>query len=526
MPDTGALEAIFADLDEPGSPGGTVAVSKDGDVVATASFGRASIEHAVANRRDTVFYIASTSKQFVACSIVMLEAEGKLSLDDDIREYIPELSYDEPIRVFHLVHHTSGIRDKYALGAIGGLPEESYSTDEGTMRLLSRQRTLNFPPGSQFMYSNSGYFLLAQIVERVSGTPLRAFTEQRIFGPLGMKSTLFRDDPGTIVANKASGYRRSAEGDWRLAEYTWPSLGAGGVFSTVDDLARWDRALYGGFLEPADLPQRMVRTRPLTSGEPNPYGFGLVDDTYRGLRCVHHAGGVSGYNADFVRFPDEKLTVICLTNTSASGASMRARRVADLYLGDALEPVTAPAGIRDDVVPDTGLVSGLFLSDDEASVIEVIVAEGGVAARVGGQRVPLQVVTPATLVGPVGSEISFDAEGLSILVPGASKARRYNRIDVDEAGPPADVAGLYVSDELGTQLEISLNGRDVEIARDGGPRKTLRPVGGDRFVWDVEALSSSFEVPVFVVRGAGGHPSALRVNFDRALGTLFTRLAR
>ena len=525
------IDGIFSDLNQTGSPGATCAVVKDGEVIHTASFGEASIEHSVPNRENTIFYIASTSKQFAACSIALLEADGALTLDDDIREYIPELKgFSETIRVHHLVHHTSGIRDKYALGAIGGLAEESYTTDAGTLRLLGAQKTLNFPPGSRYMYSNSGYFLIAQIVERISGEPLREFTQKRIFGPAGMNDTVFREDPGLIIKNKASGYQRRQEGGWRLAEYTWQSLGPGGVFTTVGDLAKWDAALYGGVLEPSNLHEMMLRTRPFTDGKPNNYAFGLTLGKHRGLETVSHGGGVSGYSAEFLRYSEQRLTVICLANTSAAGSGMRARKIAELYLSDQMEsrPHSTPSDEkRQPEIAFDAKFAGLYVSLDQTSLAEVRVEEGAVSIKASGQNIPLTPIDPNRVSSPMGFEILFDEESFTLQSPESDEERRrYARLT-----PPIELekellglAGVYRSDELSREIEIKQESDGWTIARDHEKAQPLRYLGNDLFSWPVRGLSMEFELPVALVRDSEGKPVALKISMDRALGNLFHRM--
>jgi CubicO group peptidase (beta-lactamase class C family) len=531
VPDpTNQVHEIFTDLDQKGSPGATCAVVKEGEVIHTASFGEASIEHGVPNRENTVFYIASTSKQFVACSIALLETSGAVSLEDDVRDYVPELKgLDEPILVYHLVHHTSGIRDKYALGVIGGLPEESYSTDEGTLRLLGAQRTLNFPPGSRYMYSNSGYFLLAQIVERVSGEPFEEFTQKRIFGPAGMNDTLFRKDSGMVIPNRASGYQRREE-EWRLAEYTWESLGPGGVFTTVGDLAKWDAALSGGILEPSNLHELMLRTPPLSDGKSNNYAFGLTLGKHRGLNTVSHGGGVSGYNAEFLRYPDQRLTVICLANTSAAGAGMRARRVADLFLGEHMEARPAPEEAGDEPTETDNALdtkfAGLYLSEDQTSFVEVRVDGGKLSLKAGSQNIPLRTIASNRAASPMGFEVVFEDDSFSLHSQDSDEEkRRYSRvIPPDERQSElGDIEGFYRSEELSRDIEIRKEGSGWTIARDFEKPQPFQYLGNDLFSWPVKALSTDFQVPVVLVRDDDGKPNALTISMDRALGNVFHR---
>jgi len=506
------LEGVLDGMN-PEGPGAAVAVVRNGEVTDFAAKGLANIEHRVPITRETVHYLASTSKQFVATSIALLEADGKLSIEDEVAGYVPEIAkLPERVCIFHVLHHTSGIRDKYALAAIGGLPEDSYATDAGTLKLLSGQRTLNFPPGSRFMYTNSGYFLLAQIVARVSGCSFREFTQARIFGPLGMRSSLFRDDPDEPLAHRASGHSRGPDGDWRLTEYRYSSLGPGGAWSTVDDLARWTAALDRD--EPLAV-ERLLRTRPLTDGSPNPYAFGLTVGEYRGRRVQQHAGGVQGHTADFLRFPEEGVAVICFANGGASAPEL-SRRAADVALG--LEPVT-PAVERPEVSPDVETLRGTYVDGDEAGVITVEETDGNVSVRLGRLSLPVRVVGPTELAGPAGIVMTGTGAEL-VLRTGGGDEMRFSRVTPPSTPLSAADAGTYVSDELGVALELT---SDARLSRDGSEPSALQPISDDLYIWTMSVLGQSDEIPVRVLRDAGDAATALRLSMSRALDVRFTR---
>jgi len=510
-----ALADVLSGID-PDGPGAALAIVRNGEVADFAARGLANVEHDIPIGRETVHYLASTSKQFVACSIALLEADGKLSIEDDVRDYMPELSrLPETVQIFHLVHHTSGIRDKYALATIGGLPEESYATDAGTLALLSRQRTLNFPPGSRFMYSNSGYFLLAQIVARVSGCSFREFASERIFRPIGMSSTLFRDDPDEPIAHRASGHRAGPDGTWRLAEYRYPSLGPGGAWSTADDPPRWTTALDRDEPLPLDRPPR---TRPLTGGSPNTYGFGLVASEYRGRRVQEHAGGVQGHTADFVRFPDEGVTVVCFANGGTSAPTL-SRRAADVAFGDA---VSEAPDERPQVEPDTASLCGVYCDADEAGVITIETSDDGLSVRYGRIALPVHVVGPRELEGPAG--LTFNADDGGLMLRGAdSFGIRFNRLP--GVTRPAGVGdrGRFVSDELDVVLEVDVEGAEVRVSRNGGEPSVLRAVADNLYLWPTSALGQDADVPLRIVRDDSGRAVALRAGTGRAIGVEFVR---
>lgn len=523
------VRELIADFDNDGSPGGVLAVIQQGDVVFALPFGMASIEHAVANSRETVFYIASTSKQFVGASIALLEYDGVLDIDDDIRKYVPEMfEFDPPLRIHHLLHHTSGLRDKYALAAVGGLGEQTYATDEGSLELLRAQRSLNFEPGSRMMYSNSNYFLLAQIVERVSGLGFEEFTRTRLFEPIGMAHTRFRSDSSVVIPRRASGYRRGADGAWRVSEYTMNSLGPGGVVTTVDDLAKWSTVFFDKPLDPPDLAERITRTRPFNNGRANSYAFGLTAGEHLGRRSISHAGGVGGFAAEMVHFPDEGFTVVCLANTSAVPAAVKARQLAALWLGEAAGATTADG---EDDAPDPAAVSpdpafkGTYLSADEDSFLRLEFGDdGNLVAVVGTVRVTVRAVGRDRLATPMGTEVELTADGIGFRSPGSDEVVPYARVGDDAAASGDEIIGRYRSEELDVVLEAGRGPDGLTLAWPRSKPIPLRALGSDLFATTASAVGTEMQAPVRLLRDDSGAPAALQISTSRALRNRFDRV--
>src|SRR5918998_675461 len=239
------VDAFLSQWDKNDMPGGAVGVVKDGRLVYERGFGMANLDYDVPNTPLTRFNLASVSKPFTAFSIALLAQQGKLSLDDDIRKYIPEMpKYDDTITIRHLIHHSSGIRDYEALVLFGGLDTDKAYSPKAILNMLARQKNLSFKPGAKYQYSNSGYFLLGIIVERVSGKSLRAFAEENIFKPLGMKNTLFFDNRFEVVKNRASGYMVGPNNSIRARSSLFDLIGGGGVLTTVEDLYLWTQNYY------------------------------------------------------------------------------------------------------------------------------------------------------------------------------------------------------------------------------------------------------------------------------------------
>jgi CubicO group peptidase (beta-lactamase class C family) len=330
-----AVDAVFADVAKQGSPGCALAIFRDGRIAYERGYGMADLERDVPITPASVFYVGSLSKQFTAFAVALAASEGKLSLDDDVRKWIPELpDYASRLTVRHLVHHTSGLRDYNTLFDIAGRRNDEAFDNRTVLGIIARQRALNFKPGEEYLYSNSGYVLLSLVVERASGTPLAAFAKTRIFQPLGMGDTQFYDDVTRIVKNRAFAFDRSASGEWRDNTPHSQRTGAGGVLTTVRDLLAWDSNMYQPNVGTNALISQAHQTGSLNSGKALTYAYGLQIGQYRGQRLVEHGGSLGGYRAHLMRFPDERTSVACLCNFGTSNPGTRARRVADEVLRD------------------------------------------------------------------------------------------------------------------------------------------------------------------------------------------------
>ncbi len=328
------VDALFARWDKPDSPGCALGVIKDGSFIYKRGYGMANLDYNIPISPDTSFYIASTSKQFTAMSIALLAREGKISLDDDIRKYLPEIpQYQSPVTIRHLIYHTSGIRDYLELTDLAGRHTEDVNTDDDFIKLIARQKNLNFKPGEKYLYSNSGYFLLSQIVKRVSGKSLRVFADENIFKPLGMVNTRFHDDRSEIIKNRATGYFPRKGGGFSVLITNFDGVGDGGLFTSVEDLLLWNQNFYNNKLAGgADLINNLFTTGTLNNGEKTDYAFALMTSDYKGLKMISHGGSFNGFRAEMLRFPEQKFSVICLCNLGSIDATGLARKVADIFL--------------------------------------------------------------------------------------------------------------------------------------------------------------------------------------------------
>ena len=349
---TSRVDALFVEWDRPDSPGAALGIVKDGRLIYARGYGMANLEYDIPITPQSVFRTGSVGKMFTAMCIAILAESGRLSLDDDIRKYLPEMpEYEHPITIRHLIHHTGGLRGYLVLQGLAGRVDDYYFTTEEGIALLARQKGVNFQPGEKYQYSNSGYFLLGEIAARVSGMPLSAFMQKEIFDRLGMKHTHLHDDRDRIVRNRATGYA-PRDGGYRIAITQLEIVGDGSVFTTVEDFLLWDRNFYDNKLGRGS-PEliRAVLTPGLTNdGTDTEYAFGLGIDTYRGLRRVSHGGSYMGYRADYTQFPDQRFSVITHANLSTFSPSALAEKVADIYLADqftAPAPSAEPRGRRE-----------------------------------------------------------------------------------------------------------------------------------------------------------------------------------
>jgi CubicO group peptidase (beta-lactamase class C family) len=341
-PDSGGawVDSIVSHFVGKRSPGCAVGMTRDGALILSRTYGLADVAHAIPIQPDTRFYLASLSKQFTAMSIVLLTQDGTLSLDDPVRKWVPEVpAFGTPITLRELLQHTSGLRDYYTLLAVAGWSSDGELSEKQFLDLVAHQRSLNFKPGTEFLYSNTGYALLAIIVHRASGKPLREFAAERIFRPLGMSHTEFRDDHRLQIENASIGYE-NVGGRLRVSESNSDVIGDGGMYSTIGDLAKWDANFTSGRVGGQAGVALLQEQGRLDDYEPLQYGFGLALGRLGGLKTVSHSGSYGGFRATYLRFPERNASVITLCNTSTAPATL-AEQVALVMLGLVPQKATA-----------------------------------------------------------------------------------------------------------------------------------------------------------------------------------------
>ena len=332
---TKRVDAVFAEYDKTNSPGCALAILKDGKIIYERAFGMSNLEYNIAINPTSIFHIASISKQFTAAAIIRLSLEGKLSLNDDIRKYIPEVpDFGHPITFNNLIHHTSGIRDQWDLQGLAGWREGDLITEKDILDMLAHQKALNFLPGDEYLYCNSGFTLAGIAVKKITGVSLRDYADSVFFKPLGMMSTHFHSDHSEITPNRTSAYYKDENGKWKISIPVFDNYGATSLFTTVEDLAKWDENFYNKKIGGDEFIKAMMLTGKLNDGTPQNYASGLVIGSYKGYRTEGHSGADAGYRSNLLRFPEEHFSVIIFANLANINTASLSNKVADIFLID------------------------------------------------------------------------------------------------------------------------------------------------------------------------------------------------
>lgn len=331
------VDALCAEWNRPDSPGCVVGVVQNGRFLHARGYGSANLEYAIPLTPQSVFRMASVSKQFTATCIGLLVEAGKVRLDDEVCGWVPELPrWETAVTLRHLLHHTSGWPDYLDLMDQRGMTEHHYYTAADVWALLSQQNKPAFPPGTDYVYSNTGYFLLAEIVQRASGQTLAQFAHSHIFAPLGMRYTHFHDDHTRVVPNRAVGYRWEGgeNGRFHTSMTTLDIVGDGGLFTTLEDLLLWDQNFYNNRLGNGrhSLIEWLTTPATLVSGQPIEYAAGLIVGHHANHPVIRHSGSFVGYRTQIMRFPQQHLTIICLANLATIDATRLCEQIANLLL--------------------------------------------------------------------------------------------------------------------------------------------------------------------------------------------------
>ncbi|MEO5999899.1 MAG: serine hydrolase domain-containing protein [Chitinophagaceae bacterium] len=329
------IDSLFIKWNNPSSPGCTIGIIRNDSLIYAKGYGMANLEYAIPNSPETIFHMASVSKQFTAYAIVLLNRKGKLQLDDDIHKYLkwfPDLK--EKITIRHLLNHTSGIRDQWQLLAISGTRLDDVITQDHIIKILSKQQALNFKPGKKYSYSNSGFTMLAEIVKSVTGQSLRKFTDSAIFKPLGMNNTHFHDDYTEIEKNRSYSYNRTDNTHYTNATLSYSVAGATSLFTNINDMSKWVMNFYDHKVGDQQNIDLLTQKGKLNSGKEISYALGISNDMYRGWRQYSHSGGDAGYRTHLAVFPDLKMGFMVFSNLGDFNPVGKNYAVADLFITD------------------------------------------------------------------------------------------------------------------------------------------------------------------------------------------------
>ena len=527
----GQVDALFLAQIRPDTPGCAVGVYRKGEIVLARGYGVASLEDGRPITPRSAFNLGSASKPFTTLAVFLLEQSGRLSMDDDVRKWMPELpDYGSPIRVRDLLQHTTGLRDFETLQVLSARPVANGAEFLG---LMAAQRALNFDPSTTHEYSHSDYGLLGLIVERAAGVPFGEHMQRTVFGPLGMAGTFVDDGGAGARKDRAVGHSTTPRG---LAVH-FPSsqtFGGDNVYTSIDDLARWDRNFSSPTVGTAAMMARMASRPTLANGDTIPYAFGLRVDTYRGLRTVLRGGHPAGMQAWFMRFPDQEFTVATLCNSDNLEAFRFSEGVADLYLASVLTPVSArppaPAAVTM-TTQELQRYSGIYRSvDDPWDLLPIEVRNGGLGEVLFDDAAD-ETFFPMTPAGD-GRFFEIGTTGnVGIFVFRAPAVGTPLRLDVSWNGRSAEVmervpdaevwrpstaalleySGAWFNPDLGAAWQFEARGDRLVWRRRGQPDLTVRPVTRDRFLRGL-GVDSAVSVRMHFTRDSAGRLTELVVS--------------
>ena len=500
------------------APGCAVGVSLNGESVFEKAFGLAEMEHNIPNTPQTIFESGSVAKQFTAAALVLLQQEGKLNLDDEVRKYIPELpDYGSPLTIRHLLNHTAGLRDWGSVMALTGAGRGDRVISQAlAVDVILRQKYVDFKPGSEYSYSNSGYQLAAEIVERVSKQKFPAFVAERIFKPLGMTNSSTRDNYQRIVAGRAQAYsRQGANAPWELNMPFMNVYGNGGMLTTVGDWLKWNAMLDARTWNPS-LVDALETQGVLNDGYKIQYALGLNVGSYKGLRDVSHGGSTAGYQTFLARYPDQKLSVAVLCNGTSPSAAGLAASVTDEILGPFPEGPKPPAGIS---VPEEQLKKfvGIWRNDKTHLPARFTFENGGL--RFAGQPVRPLADGSFLILGDT-VRFSYDKEGKPVSGEGRGPSGGIMRFVAEREWTPTaaelnEFAGEWYSDEAQAKFTFAVDGTKASIVQRPVLDLSLQPLYKDHFIGQGYVI--------WVTRDRKGKVDQLHVGTGRMRDMFFER---
>ena len=513
------VAALLAPWDRPDSPGASVGVVREGALVVQASAGMASLELGVKLGPQSRFRIASVSKQFTCAAVMRLVAEGRVAVTDAVQQYFPELpQYEAPVTIDHLMHNTSGLRDMLQIMQLGGCDLGVPVRPKDLLAGIARQRTLNFAPGSRYLYSNSNFLLLGLLVERVTGTPLRDYLATHFFAPQGMTQTAMVETVAQVEPNLATGYLAAPGGGWVRAQHGFPIHGEGALVSSVADLALWhlayetDPALAASLEAQSRFPTEVV----------NHYARGLMIAEVGGLRTISHGGLWPGYRTEFLRVPEIGTGIIVITNCGSADAYQIGQSVLEAVVDRPLA-LAMPQGLERFV--------GRFLDPATPQTVEfALAADGSLTGTSFGLPFQLRANADGSLRASRASPdftAHLASDDVLVVEEDAGIRGHWQRV-ADGASLPADLAGTYRSDEMAAEWTIALHDGTLRVAVDGPVRRTAEwdivPISPDVVRFYLPGTLARSWMEAQVERDAAGAISGLLVNSGRVKRLALRRL--
>jgi CubicO group peptidase (beta-lactamase class C family) len=515
--DTVAIIERSFDQYSPGSPGCQLSVSRNGDLIFSKAWGMADLERKVVLSTESVIEAGSVSKQFTAAAILLLEQQGKLSIDDDIRKYVPEIpDYGNKITIRHMLHHTSGLRDWGAVAGLSGWERGTkFYTNDDALEIIARQKLLNNIPGGEYIYSNSNYNLMAIIVQRVSGSSLALFTRKYIFEPAGMTHTQWRDDPNRIVTNRAIAYSKTGIG----YEIDMPNeyvYGNGGLLTTTEDLVKWSAYYQSGKLGTSSILSKQLQTDPFNNGVINTYAAGLNIGNVMGWKNISHGGATAGYRAYLETFPELNLTIAVLSNTSQFDIGTQAGRVRNIFVADKTGSAIPTAKVATATVDNLNALQGLYKNERDKSTFRLTVKNDSLIVDNGPI---LRAVSPYQFLG-AGFSLKMVSGKMLLFRFAQGDTTIITKVDPVTLTENELTAyeGVYFSEETQSYVKIKKQNNGLFVSFKPGSDYSMSATYADAF--RIVSLGCNIEFS----RGRRKEIVALKMSVTRARNVEFKRV--
>jgi CubicO group peptidase (beta-lactamase class C family) len=514
-PKQAEVDRIFAAFNTH-TPGCAVGVSENGSAALRAGYGMADLERSVPITAETVFESGSVAKQFTAMAILLLAQQGKISLDDPLRKYLPELpDYGAPLTIRHVLSHMSGLREWRLVATFSGTPEGVYVLDNhDLLRIASKQRALNFDPGTAYSYTNTGFNILTILIERAlgSGKTFQDFTRENIFAPLNMTHSRWRDDFRAVVPNRALAYAPRA-GGWIQDTPVENIIGAGGMLTTVGDWLLWNENFTHGKVGGPEVVKLQQTPATLASGKTIAYASGLMVGTFDGLREVSHSGSTGGYRTWLGRYPDKNVSVAVMCNSAQANPTQLGRETARLWTGAVPSPKPAPFAVDPASLEK---LTGLYRKLRDNTVAELRVRDGQLML----ERTALTPAGPSEFIAG-GRRLLFEQGRFREATSDGDIA--YERVQPvhPSAAELGSLAGEYESQEIGSTVTVALKVSNLTLAIGANGPLPLRPTFRDAFMMQSPGGSTS----ILFRRDASGQVTGLSVGDDRVWDLRLTRVA-